>query len=112
MLQHDEPVTFQEACEVKEWQENMDEEMSALVKNGTWELVKLPLSKNVIGCKWVYKIKYKSDGSVERYKARLLEKGYAQNYGLDYEETFNLVAKMTTMRTIIALAFHKDWKVW
>ena len=103
---------FQEACEVKEWQEAMHEEMNALVKNETWDLVKLPLTKNVFGCKWVYKMKYNSDGSMEWYKARLVAKGYAQKYGLDYEETFSPIAKMTTVRIVIALAAaHEDWKV-
>ena len=113
MLQHDEPVTFQEACEVKEWQEAMDEEMNALVKNETWDLVKLPSTKNVIGCKWVYKMKYNSDGLVERYKARLVAKGYAQKYGLDYEEVFNrIAAKMMIVRIVTAISTYKDWKVW
>ena len=83
---------------VKGWQEAMDEEMSALVKNGTWELVKLPLSKNVHGCKWVYKMKCKLDELVERYKARLVAKGYAQKYGFHYEEAIILVTKMEILR--------------
>ena len=73
ILQHNELITFQEAFEVKEWQEAIGEEMSALAKNDTWELVKLPSSKNVIGCIRVYKMKYKSNGSMERYKTRLVE---------------------------------------
>lgn len=56
----------------------MDEEMDALVRNDTWELVRLPSEKNVIGCKWVFKVKCNSDGSIERHKARLVAKGYAQ----------------------------------
>ena len=86
-----EPTCFERALGNQKWEDAMDEEMAALDVNETWELVPLPTKKKAIGCKWVYKVKHNSDGSV-RYKARLVAKGYAQTYGIDYEETFSLVA--------------------
>ncbi len=73
------------------------------------ELVALTEDKKAIGCKWVYKVKHNADGSVNRYKARLVTKGYAQTYGIDYEETYSPVANMTTIRIIIAMAITKGW---
>ena len=70
----------------------MKEELHALHKTGTWDLVDLPSGKTVIGCKWVYKIKTRSNGTVDRYKARLVAKGFTQEYEIDYEETFAPVA--------------------
>jgi hypothetical protein len=87
----------------------MDEEMATLEANVTWELVGLPKDKKAIGCKWVYKIKHNANGSMSRYKVRLVTKGYAQTYGIDYEETYSLVAKMTTIRVIIVMAATKGW---
>jgi hypothetical protein len=72
-------------------------------------LVALPEDKKAIGCKWVYKVKHNVNGSVSRYKARLVTKGYAQTYGINYEETYSPVAKMTTIRAIIAMATTKGW---
>ena len=70
----------------------MKEELDALSKNHTWDLVTLLLEKFMVGCKWIYKIKPRSDGSIERYKARLVAKNFTKDYEIDYEETFALVA--------------------
>jgi len=81
----------------------MDEELSALHETDTWDLVLLPPCKSVAGYRWVYKIKTNSDGSIERYKARLVAKRYSQQYGMDYKETFIPITKITTIRTLIVV---------
>jgi hypothetical protein len=89
----------------------MLEEMNALKKNKTWELVELPTGKEAVGWKWVYTVKHNTEGKVERYKARLVAKGYSQTYGIDYEETFAPVAKMNTIRTLISCASNLGWNL-
>ncbi|KAL8097015.1 hypothetical protein AgCh_030193 [Apium graveolens] len=106
-----EPASYREAVHDPLWQNAMVEELTALHQTHTWDLVPLPPGKHTIGCRWVYKIKTKADGSVERYKARLVARGYSQEYGLDYEETFAPVATMTTVRTLIAVSFIRKWKI-
>jgi hypothetical protein len=106
-----EPSSYKEAILDPLWKKAMAEELAALHKTNTWDIVPLPPGKRAIGSRWVYKIKTKSDGSVERYKARLVAKGFSQQYGMDYEETFAPVAKMTTIRTLIAVASVRQWNI-
>ncbi|CAJ2645753.1 unnamed protein product [Trifolium pratense] len=87
----------------------MQEEIDALNANNTWSIVDLPKGKVPIGCKWVYRVKYHANGSIERYKARLVVKGYTQLEGVDYFDTFSPVAKLTTVKTLLALASIKGW---
>lgn len=102
------PVTFDEANTKEEWHNAMKEEISAIQKNSTWELVDLPAAgKNVVGLKWVHKTKYHADGSIQKYKARLVAKGYSQHHGIDFEETFSPVARFDTVRILLALAAYK-----
>ena len=89
----------------------MKEELDTLSKNHTWDLVTLPPRKSVVGCKWIYKIKTRSDGSIERYKARFVVKGFTQEHGIDYEETFAPVARISSVRTLLAIAAASKWDI-
>ena len=82
----------------------MKEELDTLFKNHTWDLVTLPPGKSVVGCKWIYKIKTHSNGSIERYETRLIVKSFTQEYGVDYEKTFTLVARISSIRALLAIA--------
>ena len=103
------PTTLSEALFDENWKQTMNAEMEALEKNKTWELVDLPIGKRLVGCKWVYTVKYKVNGSLERYKVRLVAKRYTQTYGVDYLETFTSVAKMNIVRILLSLAANYNW---
>ncbi|RVW72252.1 Retrovirus-related Pol polyprotein from transposon RE1 [Vitis vinifera] len=103
------PNTIQEAFKISEWKKAVQDEIDALEKNGTWTIIDLPVGKRPVGCKWIFTIKYKADGSVERFKARLVARGFTQSYGIDYQETFAPVAKLNTIRILLSLAVNQDW---
>lgn len=102
---------FTEAMQDVGWREAMQKEIRALEDNETWVMEELPLGKKALGCKWVYKIKYHADGTVERYKARLIIFGNHQVEGIDYNETFAPIAKMVTVRAFLAVAAAKNWEL-
>lgn len=106
-----EPNSFGEAMKDEKWRKSMQKEIQALEDNVTWTVQSLPQGKRAINCKWVYKIKYNADGTIERYKARLVILGNRQLEGIDYHETFAPVAKMVTVRTYLAVAAAKDWEI-
>lgn len=105
------PVTFEEAVKSAKWRDAMNVEIEAIERNQTWELTSLPAGMKKIGVKWVFKTKLNENGEVDKCKARLLAKGYTQQQGIDYTEVFAPVARLETIRMVIALAAQKGWDV-
>ena len=106
------PINVHEAMARKEWRQAMQDEIDVINKNDTWSLVTKPKGKNAIGVKWIFRTKYNPDGSINKHKARLVVKGYAQQAGVDYGETFAPVARMETIRLLLAISAQKSWKVY
>lgn len=101
---NEEPWDWSEAKNKKVWRDACEDEIASIKKNKTWTLVDLPDGCKAIGLKWVFKLKRNADGSINKYKARLVAKGYVQRHGIDFEEVFAPVARIETVRVIIALA--------
>lgn len=106
-----EPATYKSAIKAPVWLQAMHDEITALHTQGTWSLVPLPAKRNLVGCKWIFKIKRHSDGSIARHKARLVAQGFSQEPGLDYGDTFSPVVKHATIRLVLALAAHFNWSL-
>eukprot|EP00253_Pinus_taeda_P033359 PITA_33359 len=108
----DDPIHFQAVVNEDKWIEAMNEEIGAIEKSKTWELMDLPEGKDAIGVKWVYKTKSNVEGKIDRHKARLVVKGYKQQQGRDYDETFAPVARMEIVRTMLSIAAQHNWKIY
>ena len=103
----DAPKTYKEAITSRNsafWKEAIDDEMNSLISNGTWELSDLPPGSKAIGCRWVFRIKYHTDGSIQTFKARLVIQDFSQRQGVDYLDTYAPVARITSIRVLFALA--------
>jgi hypothetical protein len=109
-----EPPTYRAAIysrNAEDWKEAMDSEIRSQHENSSWHLVKRPLEKKVLKCRWVYKVKTDPEGKIEKFKARLVVKGYNQVEGLDYEETFAPVCRYETIRMMISCAVQSNWVI-
>ena len=111
LLATEEPASFVEAEQHECWRKAMEEELRSIEENQTWSLADLPAGHKAIGLKWVYKLKKDPTGAVVKHKARLVAKGYVQQQGIDFEEVFSPVARMKTVRLLIALAASEGWQI-
>ena len=114
ITEEEEPKDMKEAMNSSKWshwKEATDNECKSLKVNKTWDLVKMPKDKNIVTCKWVFKVKRKADGSIDRYKARLVAQGYSQEPGQDYDDTYAPVARFSSIRSLLAIAVQLNLEV-
>nr|GEZ37299.1 zinc finger, CCHC-type [Tanacetum cinerariifolium] len=107
VTKEDDPKTFDKAMKSQDvafWKEAINDEIDSIMGNNTWVLTDLPSGCKPLGCKWIFQIKLKVDGPIEKFKVRLLIQGFKQNSGLDYVDTYALVARISTIRLLIAMA--------
>jgi len=106
-----EPSIYKQAMTHPQWLNAMQFEYHALVQNNTWTLTSLPAGANLVGCKWVFKMNHNSDGSLQRYKARLVAKSFQQFEGYDFTDAFSPVIKPTTIRLVLTIALTSRWPI-
>jgi hypothetical protein len=102
-------VSHHDALHEPVWRDAMAEEFSALSQTNTWTLVPHPPGKNIVGSKWIFKTKHRPDGSIEKHKARLVARGFTQQHGIDYDDTFSPVLKPATIRLVISIVVSRGW---
>eukprot|EP00253_Pinus_taeda_P008958 PITA_08958 len=106
-----EPSSFEEAVEDPTWVDAMVENYVSIVTNSAWEIVQRAEGKSMVGSRWIYKVKQAANGSVEKYKARFVVRGFSQIERIDYEETFAPVARYSSLRTILSLSAQMGWHI-
>jgi len=106
-----EPSSFEQETGQQVWKDSMMEEYQSIMKNDVWEIMSRPKGKSVVTSKWIYKIKHAADNNIDKYRARFVARGLSRKEGIDYDETFALVAKYTSIRDIISLAYVMDWNL-
>ncbi|GKC19958.1 ribonuclease H-like domain-containing protein [Tanacetum coccineum] len=104
--------SYFKASKYPHWTDAMNQEMAALLRVGTWDIVDLPKGRKAIESKWIYKIKFRSSDEIDRYKARLIAQGFGQKKGIDYEETFSPVVKMVTVRCLLNTVVSMSWPMY
>jgi hypothetical protein len=102
---------FEEAIKKQVWKDSMMEEYTSIMKNDVWEIVPRPKNKFVVSSKLIYKIKHAADGSIDKYKARFVARGFSQKEGVDYEETFAPMARYTSICAVMSIATQMGWKI-
>jgi hypothetical protein len=110
-ISDDKPCSFEEVDKLQVWKDSMLEEYMYIIKKNVWDIVPRPKDKSMVSSKWIYKIKHVSNGSVEKFKARFVARGFTQKEGIVYEENFSPVARYTSIQAIISLASVLGWKL-
>jgi len=111
LLSHVEPTSYKQALADPNWFTAMKNEYDALIRNNTWSLVPLPSNREPIGYKWVFRVKENVDGTINKYKAWLVAKGFHQQPGFDYTEIFSPIIKLVTVRILLTLALSYNWPI-
>ena len=106
-----EPSTFMQASRHHVWRDSIMEVCHSIMKNDVWEIVLRPKGKSVVTSRWLYKLKHATNGSVEKYKARFVVRGFSQVEGVDYDDTFAPVACYTSIRALISIVAEMGWKI-